>query len=649
MKKFLSINTLAALLMAGAAFTACSSEDTIIDEQPVVNPTQKTVTMTVKASKDEVAGTRGLSLNGKTLNAVWKTTDVIKVYKNLPGGLTLVGTLNPTSNTNGTATLTGTVSDVAENDKLVLFIGLGNGQYDYTGQKGVLYRDVDATNSIESKYDYANAGIEQAFYAHFLDASTLTLSSSNQNTFGAQNYEEATASFSNENAIVKFTLVKSDGTTEINASQLVISCPDILAIGTNPSSTGSLTINPATPTNVLYVAIRCSSKDNGNSKMTLTAYADDEYTCSNTKNIGSPNSRYFFEPGKYYEVKVKMNPAHTWTTVDLSSDNLGNDGAIVYLPSSSVTEENKYVRLTGDLTNNGKHPIVIRNGAVVKLDGVTIPTQEKNAAGISCLGDATLILNGTNSVTGGNYNNKSYSGVIVPAGKTLTIKGNGTLYATGGGKHAAGIGSCADDDITLVTGVTEECGNISIEGGEIHATGGEGAPGIGAGSQTCGTITITGGEVYAEAGPGETVSSTVYHAAAIGTSPWNTSCGAISITGGSVFATSDDARTVIGDAASDPESSSTWESINIGSGINQVVIFTGVETDAYDYMRVKDFLKAKTVTIGSYNVTSEVLNSTMTPDEHALITAIKDEFPESAFTRPAGTISDWRLGIKRVN
>ena len=42
MKKFMTdIKTLAALLMAGAAFTACSSDDNTIDEQPV-NPAQKT-------------------------------------------------------------------------------------------------------------------------------------------------------------------------------------------------------------------------------------------------------------------------------------------------------------------------------------------------------------------------------------------------------------------------------------------------------------------------------------------------------------------------------------------------------------------------------------------------------------------------------
>ena len=70
MKK--DIRTLAALLIASATFAACSSsDDNIIEEQPV-NPTApKTYTMTIQATKGGAAGTRGLSLDGSTLNATW--------------------------------------------------------------------------------------------------------------------------------------------------------------------------------------------------------------------------------------------------------------------------------------------------------------------------------------------------------------------------------------------------------------------------------------------------------------------------------------------------------------------------------------------------------------------------------------------------
>lgn len=647
MKKILSINTLAALLMAGAAFTACSSEDTIIDEQPVVNPTQKTVTMTVKASKDEVAGTRGLSLDGKTLNAVWKTTDVIKVYK-FNSWDEPVGTLSPTSNTTGDVTLRGEVTGVTEGTKLALFMGGGGEAFDYTGQKGVLLSSDDPVNSIESKYDYASAGITQSFYAHYVNDGNediLTLSSD------PQSYSEITASFTNDAAIVKFTLVQSDGKTPVNTTQLDISCEDIFI--KSPNKKGLLSINHGTATNVFYVALRCDMKTSGSGTMTLTA---NEYTHERTMNYGNSGRNHFFQPGKYYEVTVRMT-AHDWTTVDLSTDLSGYlVNGNLYLPKETVSESNKYIRLIGELPENVTCPIIIREGAIVKLDGVTIPKQDVYAAGISCLGDATLILSGTNNVTGGNYNNQFYSGVTVNSGNTLTIKGNGTLYATGGGLHAAGIGSSADYNNNPTSGVSEACGNIVIEGGVIYAEGGEGAPGIGAGSENCGTITITGGEVHAEAGPGETYSSSLYHAAAIGTNPWNTSCGAISITGGSVYAISDNAESVIGDATIN-QSSSKCESINIGSGSDRVIIYTGKTVAAsYNNVYVKNFLKAGTVTIGSYPVKSDMMDSPMTSDnytKHALITAIEGEFPESAFNRPPSQGAtdwqqSWRLSIKRL-
>ncbi len=80
MKKFLTdIRTMAALLMASATLAACSSEDNIIDEQPVQHKGQ-VYTMTVSATKGGDAAdsrattTRALSLDGedgKTLNATW--------------------------------------------------------------------------------------------------------------------------------------------------------------------------------------------------------------------------------------------------------------------------------------------------------------------------------------------------------------------------------------------------------------------------------------------------------------------------------------------------------------------------------------------------------------------------------------------------
>ena len=77
MKK--DIRTLAALLMAGAAFTACSDKDEIFSEQPVT-PVQQTYTMTVNASMGDDAETRGLYLDGSALKVKWYNTDQVSVF-----------------------------------------------------------------------------------------------------------------------------------------------------------------------------------------------------------------------------------------------------------------------------------------------------------------------------------------------------------------------------------------------------------------------------------------------------------------------------------------------------------------------------------------------------------------------------------------
>ena len=85
MKKMVSnIKTLTALLMASAMFTACSSDDDIVNDQPV-NPTApKTYTMTVQATKGDAAATRGLSLDGKTLNVKWNEGEKVVVMQDDP-------------------------------------------------------------------------------------------------------------------------------------------------------------------------------------------------------------------------------------------------------------------------------------------------------------------------------------------------------------------------------------------------------------------------------------------------------------------------------------------------------------------------------------------------------------------------------------
>ena len=288
MKKFMTdIKTLAALLMAGAAFTACSSsDDNIIDEQPV-NPAQNTYTLTVNASKGDGAQTRALDLTGKTLTASWATTEHVYVKKESTWA---TGSLQPEAN-GTTTTLTGELSGItiAASDNLTLQFPK-SGDITYAGQLGTL-------DDIQANFDWATANVE-----------VESVSAS-----GNINPKAATTTFTNQQAIIKFTLQdKGNGNASISPSAFTVS---------DGTSTVELTsIPPATYTangdGVLYVAFPAA----GSSKtITLTATVGDDtytYTTSSAKT---------FVNGQYYEITVKMTKQ---VITDLSMvDCAGNDRA----------------------------------------------------------------------------------------------------------------------------------------------------------------------------------------------------------------------------------------------------------------------------------------------------------------------------------
>lgn len=624
-KNILNLKTLAALLMAGAAFTACSNEEDIITEQPV-NPAEKTYTLSIEASKGSDATTRGLSLdtdNGRNvINALWRGDEVVYVYKNNYWN-SPVGMLKPTRKNSETTILRGTVTgDLKVGDVIALRLnGKENGAfdyYDYSGQKGVLLSSDDPIWSIEKKFDYANAGISDRITITKLEGDKLTAETTSSTG--------EPANFLNEQAIVKFTLVDKETGNPIDASRFEIKCTNHETyICETSNNTYGLTINPAQPTNELYVAIKCTGGENGQT-YSFTAYGDDIYTYTKEFNSSDP----LFPTGKYKEITIHMTKK-TWTEVNLSS--------VETLQETNVYNTGTDVVLTGTYSEVEAHGIVIPDGATVKLQNVTIPALKSHYAGITCLGNATIILDGTNYVTGGKFPTSTYTyaypGIHVASGCTLTIKGTGTLNVVGGGNFAAGIGSGSDKN---GSGHSAAAGNIVITGGTIHATGGENAPGIGAGSESCGTITITGGTVEAVAGPNTSDSN----AAAIGTNGLYSSCGAISITGGTVEAKADRAETVIGAASS---SSSKCPSVNIGTGINQVIMYTGNTDNTPNAFHVYRYLKAATVTIGSSDIT-DLLNKTMV-DRDDIINLIKPEFPESDMQNGGGSY-DWRFGVKRI-
>ena len=260
MKKILSdIRTMAAVLMASATLAACSSDDNIIDEQPV-QPKGQVYTMTVNATKGGDATTRALSLDNKTLNATWTTYEDVYVKKS-DSNEWASGTLKPQTN-GATAVLKGTflISDLPIGSVLNLQFPR-EGERDYSGQKGTLA-------DIAEKYDYATASV--------------TVASKEMGEIKIEG--TGPVRFESQQAIVKFTLIDKANNDTLRASQLTVS-----------DGAHTYYVTPDFASDELYVAL----PDISSQTITLTA------------SVGSRIYTYeradvTFTNGKYYAITVKM-------------------------------------------------------------------------------------------------------------------------------------------------------------------------------------------------------------------------------------------------------------------------------------------------------------------------------------------------------
>lgn len=200
--------------------------------------------------------------------------------------------------------------------------------------------------------------------------------------------------------------------------------------------------------------------------------------------------------------------------------------------------------------------ITIADGATFTLSWTTLNVT--SGPGIQCSGNATLILDGTNYIT----TTAEGFPAILPGGSgtALTIRGSGSVTATGG-QYAAGIGSgCFTTHITTVY----TCGNIIIESGTITAKGGEYGAGIGCGyNGICGNITISGGTVTANGGEdGAGIGSGSGYDS---TGAFNGICGDITICGGTIIANAKGYGAGIGSGFY-----GKFASINITDGISSI-------------------------------------------------------------------------------
>ena len=252
------------------------------------------------------------------------------------------------------------------------------------------------------------------------------------------------------------------------------------------------------------------------------------------------------ESGFYYYLPVLPREYILAAGVELPEIEVSMDGGIALLAStgtydianggivinSDTLEQYKDATITGSSTTH----VILVSGveATITISDLDIQIPIDNNAtttsnwipAIRLANGAklNLILKGKNTLKGGDM----CAAIDVPEGCTLTISGEGSLKATGGG--GAGIGASSMRKGSL--------GTIEINGGNIEAYGSGMAAGIGGGLEGgIGTIVINGGTVYAKGGYGSYPKDikNVYGGAGIGGGPFGC-VDKIEINGGNVTA-----------------------------------------------------------------------------------------------------------------
>ena len=204
---------------------------------------------------------------------------------------------------------------------------------------------------------------------------------------------------------------------------------------------------------------------------TLTEHEESEATYfadGYTQTCYQAGSRYFTAEGEGESIKFTQVPA-----ADVVIPKLSRDVTVDYIDSAGTEQTGvAATRICGDET-------ALTAGLYALCD------DESFSDRVTCSGNVGLVLCDDCTMT-------LSKGIEVGSGSTLTIYGQsqntGALTVTGtGGDYKAGIG-----------GGPTDCGDVTINGGVITATGSDRGAAIGSGGTVSGgTVTINGGSVTA--------------------------------------------------------------------------------------------------------------------------------------------------------
>jgi len=324
------------------------------------------------------------------------------------------------------------------------------------------------------------------------------------------------------NTALEFTHQVAKITVKVNISNLpstaTLTGATLKGVSGVKDEATAITMHPTTTATTYEAIVMPQSPTSATVVLAIDGIGNYTYTFENV-NWEVANSYTYNLTVKGNEIELTGGVITPWNSETKEEDmtmtpNLSGYAGYTIKDVSTISGEvpDKTI-LTGTTTNG----ITIAAGATVVL--YNINTSSTSTSAIKCNGDATIYLVGVNKATTTEY---ECCGIEVgPSGTTLTIDGNGSIEANATSfDFGAGIGS----------GGNSSCGNITINGGTVTATGGSCGAGIGSGGDysSCGNITINGGTVTATGG---------FYGAGIGSGYYSSSCGNITINGGTVTAT----------------------------------------------------------------------------------------------------------------
>ena len=435
-----SIQAINLLLFAMVIITSCSNDDNIFDEPAISKETSKSYTLTVEAAKGDntVNGsdtqTRALSLDGKTLNATWAAGEVVQVYSVTGEGYEEMESSNPVGTLSAqssgvTTTLKGEfISTYTPTVGAKLRLKF-NDKPDYTNQKGTL-------EYIAANCDYATADVTISEVGTDGDVTTTA------------------ASFENQQAIVKFSLTRQDGTTPVEATSLTV-------------SVGSRMYNVTliTPASNIFVAIQKAS----NKAVSLSVN-------STSGHFTYDKSSATFEMGKYYAIGVKLTRHQSrgdlyysdGTSSEMLEAGKTPIGVIAYLGTDQWSENG--VTLRDNSTTLQSHGLVLCLNDVAEnvVWGTTGSVSEfgeslevANLSGLMRTNDVSGYMNTKTLATRENaatdhpalYRAWSYTALSAPATTTGWFLPSAQQWV----KMLTGIAGLSDGDIKWQDFIDKDC------------------------------------------------------------------------------------------------------------------------------------------------------------------------------------------------